>query len=315
MRLHRPRPAGRKVVAVQLAFDSLPNLESVRERLLTAMVEACRERPLLVVFPAYTGLLTLHILAGRAWRWGPSLGEAAMRFGAAAEETLLDWARQLARQHDTYLLPGTCLVPGDDGLVHAAYLFGPDGQLLGRQFQTHVPAADAALGLTAGSEIAVWDVEALRVGIAVGSDAWYPEVGRILALQGATVMLCPTAVPAPYTRWRQLAGVWQQVQGNQFFAVEASLAGTAGGVEFEGRSLIAGPVELTGDGTVAAIGAGRRSEGWVAAELDIGRLFRVRREYPLARLFNVDLYDRAFPNLYEARRAAADRPPAGVERP
>lgn len=290
---------------MQLAFEALPNLESVRERLLIAMVEACRERPLLVVFPAFTGLLTLHILAGRDWRWGPQLADVALRFGAAAEETLLDWARQLARQHDTYLMPGTCLVPGDEGLVHAAYLIGPDGQLLGRQLQTHIPARDAALGLTPGYELGVWDVEAFRVGIAVGSDAWYPEVGRIIALQGATVMLCPTAVPAPYSRWRQLAGIWQQVQGNQFFAVEAGLSGAAGGTRFEGRTLIAGPVEMTGDGTIASIQATRRSQGWVSAELDLGRLFRVRRDYPIARLFNADLYGRAFPDLYEARLAAA----------
>lgn len=307
MRLHRPRPAGRKVTAVQLAFDTLPTLETIRERLLLAMVEACRERPLLVVFPALTGLLALHLLAGREWRWGPSLTEAALRFGEAAEETLLDWARQLARQHDTYLMPGTCLVPTDEGLVHAAYLVGPDGQVLGRQLQTHVPAADAALGLVPGHEIHVWDVEVLRVGIAVGSDAWYPEVGRIIALQGATVMLCPTAVPAPYSRWRQLAGIWQQVQANQFFAVEAALSGAGGGVEFEGRTLIAGPVEMTGDGTIAAVPPGRRSQGWVTAELDLAGLFRVRREYPIARFFNVELYGRVFPHLYEARQAETDR--------
>jgi len=86
-------------------------------------------------------------------------------------------------------------------------------------------------------------------------------------------------------------------------AVEAGLAGVAGGTRFEGRTLIAAPVEMTGDGTVAALEAGHRSQGWVAAELELNRLFRVRRDYPIARLFNAELYGQAFPKLYEARQA------------
>lgn len=302
IRYQSQRASSRRVAVVPINLQTLPNLEAVRERLLIALVEASRHRPLLMVLPAYTGLMTLHLFTRQEWRFDQSLFDAAQRFGVAAEETLLDWSRALARQLDVYLVPGTCLVPTDKGLEHVAYLISPQGELLGRQAQTHVSPAEAGWGLVPGVEIAVWDVEGLRLGIAVNTDAWYPEVGRIVALQGGTLMLCPTAVPTKYERWRQLSGCWQQVQSNQFFAVEAAAGGNIGGQLFVGRGAISAPIELTEDGRGYLAETGGDA---IAADLNFQQLFKVRRDYPLAHWFNTRFYDRYFPQLYIERHTAA----------
>ncbi|MEX2356022.1 MAG: nitrilase-related carbon-nitrogen hydrolase [Thermaerobacterales bacterium] len=295
----RAQPRNRRIVAVQMAFEDLPNLETIREHLMRVVLAALRERPFLIVLPAWTGLLPLHLFSGR---WSlKDLETVIRRYGLALEELWIAWARELARQTGTYLVPGSVLIPSshDRGLLHVSTLIAPDGRVMGRVTQTHVTGREAAWGLTAGVDLPVWNVDGVRVGILLGSDAWFPEAGRIMALQGAALLAAPTAVPAPYSPWHHLGGIWQQVQANQLFAVEAGMCRVAGDIPLEGRTSIMGPLEITprGTGYFRQVKNSREAE-MLAADLEFPRLSGVRREYPLADHYNFDLYRRAFPHLY-----------------
>lgn len=299
MTARRTRIRTYRVAAVQLPFRVLPNFEAVREYLLRHLLPARQQGVRLAVLPAYTGLLVLHLFTSTSLVSWHQLQEACQRFGAAAEETLLDWARRLAQYLDLYLIPGTCLVPGHQGLLHRAYIFAPSGKLLGHQDQTHLGAWDLEFGLAAGTELPVWDVDGFQLGLAVGNDAWVPEVGRILALQGATVVVCPTAVPAPYTYHRQLAGAWRQTQDNHFYSIECSASGELGGRRFQGRSAIFAPSALTPGGHGYLVEPGQTGANHMAvADLDPARLVPVR-----GKQFNIALYADAFPKLYIKRLA------------
>lgn len=301
----RPRPGTRRVVAVQMEFKLLPNLEAIREYILGCVLKAAHKsgsgggRPMLIALPAWTGLLPLHLYAPD-WT-ADHLEEPIRRYGLALEEWWLRWAREMARQTRTFLIPGSVLIPSskDRGMLHVSALVGPDGRVRGRAAQTHVTGPEAAGGLMAAAELPVWDAEGIRLGIALGSDLWFPEVGRILALQGATLMVAPTAVAAPYSPWHQMAGLWQQAQGNQVFVLEAGMWGRAGGRALEGRTALAGPVEITPNGSgYYRQTLNSRAADVVAGELDFPRLYSLRREYPIASHFNAKLYERHFPGLY-----------------
>ena len=111
-------------------------------------------------------------------------------------------------------------------------------------------------------------------GLCICYDLRFVEVMRILALQGAEMMLVPSAWVRGFDRGAfagsglpgQLAGVLVQANLNQVFVVGCSVAGPGGRVEFLGRSLVAGPY---GD-----------VRGWTFAARPGGRVLRQGRAGP-----------------------------------
>ncbi|MEW5935740.1 MAG: nitrilase-related carbon-nitrogen hydrolase, partial [Bacillota bacterium] len=204
-------------------------------------------------------------------------------------------AGEVAREAGVYLALGL-LERGRVGV-----LLGPDGKVVGQQRQTHLPPEERRAGLVPGDQVFVFPTEVGHLGLLVGQDAWYPEVSRILALQGAQVLLSLQAVRRPYSSWRQLAGIWQEVQQNQTFGVESCLHGhlalPEGDVEFEGRTAIFAPCEMT-PGQTGILKEGPDEAGLVLARLDFAAREGVIRQYPVLGLLNPGLYRRYLPAVY-----------------
>lgn len=235
--------------------------------------------------------------------------------------------------------------------ARGAYLFGPDGALVGHQAQTQMPPEDRAAGLHPGRALEPIPLPppapaGLKAGFLVGLDAWYPEVARILTLKGASLLLAPLAMPAPYNPWHQVAAMWQQVQQNQVFGLEACLVGlattarpgaggegtfggdtTGGGKTFAGRSAVFAPCEMTpGEtGILAQMGvdparidpgswadgisdAGSDQSGLVVADLDFSALQRTVDSYSLWEQQNLDFYRSFFPSVYDDSPSPPVRP-------
>ncbi len=203
-------------------------------------------------------------------------------------ETFIDFFAALARRTQIYLAPGTFLEREGDGLFNTAYLFASDGKLVGTQRQTHRSPQEIAQGFAPGDELNVFDIGSARVGFVIGTDVEYPEVSRILALQGANVLIHPAAY-ATWSREHFLLDLWREVQANQVFGVQACVAG-------KGQSAIYAPVELTPDhrGVLAQSNAGDT----ISATLDFDALQQVIDAYPIFDFFNYDFYSNQFPNVY-----------------
>ncbi|HCF57174.1 MAG TPA: hypothetical protein DFS52_04135 [Myxococcales bacterium] len=253
----------------------------------------------------------------------------------------------LAREHGIILVPGAVegyAVPGQSGRGEPRPYFrqtmaiAPDGSIIGEQDQTHVSPEESARGQLAGRVAKAFALpppapRGLRLGMLVGLDAWYPEVGRILMLKGASLLVASVAMPAPYEPWRQVAAMWQQAQQNQVFAIEACAVGRWGEAEFAGRSAILGPCEAvaTGSGILAQAGidtaalpvtewaagigtAGSSEPGLVTAELDFDVLQSVVDSYSIWEQQNPDFYREIFPGLYEPETDESDRAASFGER-
>ncbi|HHZ00570.1 MAG TPA: carbon-nitrogen hydrolase family protein, partial [Tissierellia bacterium] len=151
-----------------------------------------------------------------------------------------------------------------------------------------------AWGLARGTSTDVFDTPFGKLGIIVGTDAWYPETGRILALSGAGLICHPGALPEPKHTWLQFAGMWSQVQQNQFFCVESQLCTEIAGWRAGGETLIHAPCEMTaaGSGILARGGEDGRP---VTAELDDNRRREVISRYPLLKLLQPEAYSPIYP--------------------
>jgi N-carbamoylputrescine amidase len=188
------------------------------------------------------------------------------------------------------------------GIYHnSAVVLGPGGETLGMYRKMHIPDdplyyekyyfAPGDLGF-----VAVATPQAV-LGPLICWDQWYPEAARLAALQGAELLLYPTAIgwhPKEKAAFgaAQLAA-WQTAQrahaiANGVYVAAVNRVGHEGaagtpGLDFWGHSFVADPF-----GTVLAE-AGEGEETLVV-EIDLARLEEVRHNWPFLRDRRIDAY-------------------------
>jgi predicted amidohydrolase len=193
--------------------------------------------------------------------------------------------RELARELRIDLVAGSFTErrDGHDKPSNTSVHIGPDGELRGVYRKIHL--FDVTVGETVyresdsgepGDEAVVSEAaDGTGIGLTVCYDVRFPELYRILALQGALVM----TVPANFTRvtgaahWDVLLRA--RAIENQVFVVAPAQAGECPpGMPTFGNSLIVDPW-----GEVLARGPAD-GESYVVAELDFQRLAEVRERVP-----------------------------------
>jgi len=174
-----------------------------------------------------------------------------------------------------------------------------DGTALGTYRKSHIPDGP---GYTekyyfnpGDTGFRAWDTAHGRIGIAICWDQWFPEAARCMALEGAEVLLYPTAIGSepPDPSWDS-SGHWQRVmQGhsaaNLMPVVAANRYGHEEGAEgraitFYGSSFI---TDLTGDKVAEA---GREGDAVLTATFDLDELRNQRNAWGLFRDRRPDLY-------------------------
>ena len=133
-----------------------------------------------------------------------------------------------------------------------------------------------------------------RLGVLVCWDQWYPEAARLMALQGAELLIYPTAIgydpnDTPEEQERQRMA-WQTVQrghavANGLPVVTVNRVGDEDGVPFWGTSFVAGPqgellYEAPTDEEIATV-----------VDVDMQRSEQVRRWWPFLRDRRIEEYN------------------------
>ena len=198
---------------------------------------------------------------------------------------------------------------------HRVTVFGPDGAVLGGHDKMMLAQEDAGLA-TAGDTWHVVTTPVGRLGILLGEEALYPETGRVLAYQGADLLVTLAATGSEALAAYVRHGAIAQAQENRCFAMSSFLVGrnrlahdenAAAG--FVGRSGIYAPLEMTPrySGVLVEMGTGE-AEGLITAELDRDRLHELWENgvEPVRRRMPVNLFASYLPALYESRRTLAE---------
>ena len=191
------------------------------------------------------------------------------------------------------------------GLYHnTAVVFDTDGSEAGRYRKTHIPDDPGfyeKFYFTPGDlGIKPVDTSLGRLGVLVCWDQWYPEAARLMALQGARMLIYPTAIgwqdnDSEDEKERQREA-WRTVQRGHAVANgipvvtvnrvghENDPSGATDGITFWGSSFVAGPQgELLYD-------APSNQEATAVVDVDLQRSENVRRWWPFLRDRRIDLY-------------------------
>ena len=252
----------------------------------------------LAVLPAHTSFL----LYGAGGPSGESDDFAASfkRFvqdSTGWNERYLDLHSRLARENNIYLVAGTTVEQEGGRYYQICSCFGPGGEICGRQRQTHLGREERALGLSRGEELHLFSLGGMKTGLISGTDARHPEIGRILALEGAGLVLHSGALAADSERSAQAAGIWAQVQQNQFWAVEAQLERSLCGRSFGATCAVIGPCEAAPD-LSGYLDRSAPEKNYALAELHEADRQRVKDDYPLLNYLNPGAYRGLLPELY-----------------
>ncbi|MCP4621973.1 MAG: carbon-nitrogen hydrolase family protein [bacterium] len=98
---------------------------------------------------------------------------------------------ELAKELKVWLLPGTLMEKGDDGLFYnTAIVISPEGEFI-TKYRKIFPARPFESS-DPGNDFVVFDIPGKgRIGIMISFDIMYPEIARTLAWMGAEVIIKP----------------------------------------------------------------------------------------------------------------------------
>ena len=153
----------------------------------------------------------------------------------------------LAKELDTWLVPGTFYEQAKDQVFNVAPVFNPDGVIV-QKCRKNFPWLPYEKGVASSDDICVFSIDkTTKVGVHICYDLWFPETSRALALNGAEIIINPTLTP---TKDRDIEQVMVQATAaqQQLFYVDINGAGE----QACGRSIVCNPdgevMHESGDG-------------------------------------------------------------------
>ena len=216
-----------------------------------------------------------------------------------------DFYGQLAREHGVVIVI-SLFERRAAGLYHnTAVVMERDGSIAGTYRKMHIPDDPAyyeKFYFTPG-DLGFHPIHTSVgcLGVMVCWDQWYPEAARLMALQGAELLIYPTAIGYESSdtanEQQRQREAWTTVQrghavanGLPVVAVnrvghEPDPSGQTGGIQFWGSSFVAGP-----QGELLYRASDTDEESTVI-EIDLTHSEQVRRWWPFLRDRRIEAYD------------------------
>lgn len=195
----------------------------------------------------------------------------------------------------------------DAGVVrfNTVAVIDSDGSVLGIYRKTHIPDDmgyyEKFYFSPGDTGFKVWDTRFGRIGVGICWDQWFPEAARAMCLQGAEMLLYPTAIgsfalPADemdkadndYAHWQNVmlghaaANMVPVLASNRIGIEYEEKSGTA--IRFYGASFISDNI----GGKVCEMDG--ESEGFMCADFDLDELAQYRKRVPLFRDRRPEMY-------------------------
>ncbi len=290
--------------------DYQGNLRRLRD--VFAQIDGLQPRPMLLVFPETA--LTGYFLEGGVREVAITAGTLARDLDAAYREAVaspkpLDVAIGFYEVWRNKLYNSALYVTLGGGAARVRHVHR-------KMFLPTYGLFDEERFVERGLEIRAFDTSWGRAALLVCEDSWHSMTATVAALDGAQLLIVPTAPPArgialsgdgegerepaSVSRWGRLARDIADEHG--VYVALANLVGSEGGKTFPGASVVMGPKgDLRGRAPLW-------DESILSVTIDLGDVTRARADMPLI----ADL-EAMMPHLDESLHRVARRAPARVE--
>lgn len=272
-----------KVAVLQAAFmgDMTANIQKV-----AAMVREAADQGADIVLPP-------ELFCGPYFCKTQEEHHFASAYPWAEHPAVVDLA-PLARELNV-VLPVSIFERAGPEYFNTVVMIDADGSLMGFYRKSHIPDGpgyqEKYYFRPGDTGFRVWATQKGRVGVGICWDQWFPEAARAMALQGAEILLYPTAIGAePQDAGLDTAARWRRaMQGhavsNVIPVAAANRVGDEDGQVFYGTSFIC---DHTGE---IASDLGREDQAIACAEFDLDEIERDRAAWGFFRDRRTDLYD------------------------
>ena len=242
--------------------------------------KAIEEQVDIIVFPGFTGCFFQQLSC-------PDRNIQNLIKEADSRE-YIEQTKELSREHKIAICPGSYWQKEKNNIYHESCLI-INGKVQLKQRQIYLARWERELEFSRGTKIELKKIKDWNIALIISTDVFYPQVSRMAALGGADIVISPVGFTGEKNRSLQISGMWQEVQQNQFFAVESGFNGFLGEQSFWGESVIYAPLEMTegGDGYL------ERSSGQqslIIAELDNKKRRKAISKFDVLSQLNREFY-------------------------
>jgi predicted amidohydrolase len=198
--------------------------------------KAIKEQVDIIVFPGFTGCFFQQL----------SYPDRSIRslIKEADSGEYIEQVKELSRECSIAICPGSYWQKEKGNIYHESCLI-INGEVQLKERQIYLARWERELEFSRGTKIELKEIKDWNIALIISTDVFYPQVSRMAALKGADIVLSPVGFTGEKNRALQVSGMWQEVQQNQFFAVESGFNGFLGEQSFWGESVIYSPLEMT----------------------------------------------------------------------
>ena len=207
--------------------------------------------------------------------------------------TSLKTVSKSAAENDVFLIAGSIPELSYEKLYNSSFIYNKKGVLLDVHRKLHLFDIDIPGEITfkesetisAGDKVTVFDLNNMKIGVAICYDLRFPELFRLMALDGAGLMVIPGAFnpitgPAHWETTLRARSI-----DNQVYVAAASPARNKDlSYQAYGHSMVVDPWGKV----IASAG---EDEEIIHATIDGAYINKVRDELPLLKNRRIDIYD------------------------
>ncbi|KYH35972.1 2-oxoglutaramate amidase [Clostridium tepidiprofundi DSM 19306] len=200
---------------------------------------------------------------------------------------------KVSKENKIYLIGGSIPERDSEGRIYnSSFIFDSNGNLIGKHRKIHLFDIDIegkikfkeSDTLHGGNDITVFNTEYGKIGVAICYDIRFPELIRLMVLNGAEIIVIPAAfnMTTGPAHWETLFKC--RALDNQVYMLGCAPARNVNAFYISyGNSIITDPWGCV-------IGRLGEEEGILIQDLNLDRIKRVRAELPLLKHRRTDVY-------------------------
>ena len=228
----------------------------------------------------------------------PYENEKFMEYSEDTENSYtLNLISKTASEEKKYIIAGSIpekeATSTSEKIYNTSFMFNPKGKIIAKHRKMHLFDIDVkgkiyfkeSDTLTAGNQITIAETSFGKIGIGICYDIRFPELARLMALEGADILCYPGAfnLTTGPAHWEMLFKA--RACDNQVFTIGVAPAlDKNANYNSYGHSLIVNPW-----GEI--ISSASFEEELIIAEIDLNEIKKVREELPLLKNRRKDIYN------------------------
>lgn len=228
----------------------------------------------------------------------PYENEKFIEYSEKAENSYtLNLISEIASEEKKYIIAGSIpekeATSTSERIYNTSFMFNPNGEIIAKHRKMHLFDIDVkgkiyfkeSDTLTAGNQITIAETSFGKIGIGICYDIRFPELARLMTLEGADILCYPGAfnLTTGPAHWEMLFKA--RACDNQVFAIGVAPAlDKNANYNSYGHSLIVNPW-----GEI--LSSASFEEELIISEIDLDEIKKVREELPLLKNRRKDIYN------------------------